>query len=151
MFVNSKKTGNLALQLISGNKNIDIFLSLSFSNVRVAIIAGTVHPKLISMGKNAFPDSPNIFINLFSKTEDLAMYPQLSKNVKHINIDNISGKNEIIMETAFIMLSSINDLIIGGEFNNRFSIIGTNLFDIKLDNTSDAGPPTQEKVILNIK
>ena len=47
--------GSRALQLISGRIIIVVFLSRSDSIERVAIIAGTLHPKPRISGTNDFP------------------------------------------------------------------------------------------------
>ena len=52
--------GSLAWHGINVVSMIVIFLSLSFSIVRVAIIPGTPHPELISIGMNDLPESPNL-------------------------------------------------------------------------------------------
>ena len=50
--------GSLAVQLMKGVSSIVILRSRSLGRVRVAITAGTVHPKPISMGTMLRPDRP---------------------------------------------------------------------------------------------
>ena len=55
---NTEYIGIFAEQLINGVSITVIFLSLSEDSVLVAIIAGTVQPKPISMGTMLLPESP---------------------------------------------------------------------------------------------
>lgn len=107
--VNKRYTGSRALQLIRGRRNMQVFLSLSLSKVLVPMIAGTVQPKLIIIGKNAFPDSPKSLINLSIIIAALDIYPQLSRKVKHTNIQSITGKNTKTEPTPATIPSRIND------------------------------------------
>ena len=50
--------GRRAPQDMKGTSSTVIRRSFSFSIVRAPITAGTVQPKPISMGMNAFPDRP---------------------------------------------------------------------------------------------
>ncbi len=50
--------GIFAEQLINGIKRIVIFRSLSEGSVRVAMMAGTLHPKPISIGTMLRPEMP---------------------------------------------------------------------------------------------
>ncbi len=50
--------GSLALQDINGVKIIVIFRSRSLARVRVAMIAGTLQPKPMSIGTNEDPERP---------------------------------------------------------------------------------------------
>ena len=50
--------GSLAEQLMNGVSRMVIFLSRSLASVRVAIMAGTLHPKPISMGTKLRPERP---------------------------------------------------------------------------------------------
>ena len=50
--------GSLAVQLINGVSRMVIFRSRSLVRVRVAITAGTVQPKPMSMGTMLLPDRP---------------------------------------------------------------------------------------------
>ena len=73
--VNNAYIGSFAEQLINGVNNIVIFLSLAEGSVLVAIIAGTEHPKPISIGTKLLPDKP-IFLKILSiKNATRAIYP----------------------------------------------------------------------------
>lgn len=50
-------TGSLALHGINGRENMTERRSAG-SRVSVAMTAGTVHPKPMSSGRNAYPESP---------------------------------------------------------------------------------------------
>jgi len=50
--------GSLAVQLIKGVSRMVIFRSRSLVKVRVAMTAGTVQPKPMSMGTMLLPDRP---------------------------------------------------------------------------------------------
>ena len=56
--VNMPYMGSLALQLIKGVSSMVILRSRSLGSVRVAISAGTLHPKPISMGTKLRPERP---------------------------------------------------------------------------------------------
>ncbi|MPN48411.1 hypothetical protein SDC9_196018 [bioreactor metagenome] len=85
--------GNFAPQVINGAIRAVIFLSCSLSNVLVAIIAGEEHPRPITIGMNAFPDSPTFAITLSIKNAILDIYPLSSSSVIPKNNTNINGKN----------------------------------------------------------
>ena len=55
---------SLAPQLINGIAIIVVNLLRLFSRIRVAIMAGTEHPKPISIGIKLFPCSPILCITL---------------------------------------------------------------------------------------
>ena len=67
----------------------DIFLSLSFSIVRVAISPGTPHPVPIKIGMNAFPDNPNFLKILSMINATLDIYPQLSRKARNMKSTSI--------------------------------------------------------------
>ena len=73
------KTGNLAPQGMNGVKIIVIRRSFSFSIVRLAIIAGTLHPDPINIGMNDFPDNPNFLKRRSIIKATRAIYPQSSR------------------------------------------------------------------------
>ena len=50
--------GSLAEQLMKGVSRMVIFRSRSLERVRVAMMAGTLHPKPMSMGTKLRPESP---------------------------------------------------------------------------------------------
>ncbi len=50
--------GSLAEQLMNGVSRMVIFLSRSLASVRVAMMAGTLHPNPMSMGTKLRPESP---------------------------------------------------------------------------------------------
>ena len=58
---------------MNGVSRMVIRLSLRLGNVRVAITAGTVQPKPISMGTMLLPDSPMRLSSLSMKNATLAM------------------------------------------------------------------------------
>ena len=60
--------GNLALQDINGVRTMVIFRSRSLERVRVAMMAGTLHPKPMSMGTKERPERP-IFRSSLSMTK----------------------------------------------------------------------------------
>ncbi len=61
------------MQDINGARRAVSFLSFSLSRVLADMIAGTVHPKPISMGMNALPDSPIFLISLSMISAPLAI------------------------------------------------------------------------------
>ena len=60
--------GNLALQDINGVRTMVTFRSRSLERVRVAMMAGTLHPKPMSMGTKERPERP-IFRSSLSMTK----------------------------------------------------------------------------------
>ena len=86
----------------------DIFLSLSFSIVLVAISPGTPHPVPIRIGINAFPDNPNLLNILSIIKATLAIYPQLSRKAKKINNTSICGTNPRTAPTPATIPSKIS-------------------------------------------
>ena len=84
--------GALAPQLKNGESLIAISRSFSSSNVLVAIIAGTEHPKPIKSGMKALPDKPN-FLNALSIIKATrAIYPESSRIDIKKNNSKICGK-----------------------------------------------------------
>src|SRR5690554_2929427 len=65
---NMMKIGSLAPQGIKPHKSVVILRSFSLSKVRVAMIAGTEHPKPIKRGMKERPESPNR-LNILSMTK----------------------------------------------------------------------------------
>ncbi len=81
-------------------------LSVLFSNVLVAIIAGTLHPNPIIRGINDFPCNPILCINLSIIKAARAIYPESSiKEIKKNNI-KIFGKKTITPPTPAIIPST---------------------------------------------
>ena len=75
-----------------GVSRIVIFRSLSLGSVLVAITAGTVQPKPISIGTMLLPESP-IFLSSLSMTNaTLAMYPLSSISDRKKNRVTIIGR-----------------------------------------------------------
>ncbi len=88
---NRAYTGSLAPQDINGFMAMVMSLSLSFSRVLVAIMAGTLHPKPTNIGINAFPGRPIALMSLSITKAALAIYPESSKIERHRNINPIGG------------------------------------------------------------
>ncbi|MPN01158.1 hypothetical protein SDC9_148361 [bioreactor metagenome] len=110
--------GNLAPHVIRGAISAVIFLSCSFSNVLVAIIAGEEHPTPKIIGMNAFPDNPTLLITLSIKNAILAIYPLSSNKVIPKNKVNINGKNGKVPPILPITPSTINEWNHSLEFAN---------------------------------
>jgi len=99
--------GSFAVQLINGVKRIVILRSRSLVKVLVAITAGTVHPKPISIGTILRPDNP-IFRSILSITNaTLAMYPLSSINDKKKNNVTMIGKKLSTLPTPVKIPSMI--------------------------------------------
>ena len=81
-----------AEQLINGVRSIVILRSLSLGSVRVAMTAGTVQPKPMSIGTMLRPESPILRRSLSMKNATLAMYPLSSMRDKKKNSVTIIGK-----------------------------------------------------------
>ena len=114
--------GSLAPQGINVVVIIVIFLSLSFSMVRDAIIPGIPHPEPINIGINDFPDKPNFLKILSMIKATLAIYPQLSRNARNKNNTNICGTNPNTAPTPATIPSNINP------FNQSAQCIASNPF-----------------------
>ena len=67
--------GILAEQLMNGSTSMVMSLDFLLSMVRVAITAGTLHPKPMISGMKDFPWSPILCISLSMMNAALAMYP----------------------------------------------------------------------------
>ena len=99
--------GSFAVQLINGVKRIVILRSRSLVKVLVAITAGTVHPKPISIGTILRPDNP-IFRSILSITNaTLAMNPLSSINDKKKNNVTMIGKKLSTLPTPVKIPSMI--------------------------------------------
>ncbi len=85
-------TGSLALQLISGMRNIVRNLSLLFAIVRVAIIAGIAHANPERRGTNDFPFKPILDRGLSISIAPRARYPESSSSPKIKNKIRICGR-----------------------------------------------------------
>ena len=72
---------------------IVIFLSLSLSIVREAIIPGTPQPVPTSIGINDLPESPNLRKILSIMNATRAIYPQPSSIARNIKRSRICGTN----------------------------------------------------------
>ncbi len=94
--------------------------SCLFSSDRVAMIAGTLHPKPITSGMNDLPCSPIICIILSITNAALAMYPVSSMKLMPIKRIRMFGRNTITPPTPPIMPSMISDL--RGPGGIRFSV-----------------------------
>ena len=66
-------TGSLAEHDMKGVIRMVSILSFSFSRVRVAMIAGTLHPNPMSMGIKDLPCRPEVCITLSIKNAALAI------------------------------------------------------------------------------
>ena len=73
-------------------RSIVIRRSLSLGSVRVAMTAGTVQPKPMSIGTMLRPESPILRRSLSMKNATLAMYPLSSMSDKKKNSVTIIGK-----------------------------------------------------------
>ena len=72
-WVKKAYTGILAEQLMKGVKRTVIFRSRSEGRVRVAITAGTVQPKPMSIGTKLLPESPSFLKSLSMMKATLAI------------------------------------------------------------------------------
>ena len=105
--------GIFAEQLIYGVSIIVILRSRSDETVRVAIIAGTEHPKPISMGTKLRPERP-IFLSGLSITKAIrAIYPVSSRMDRKKNNVTIIGRNERTLPTPAKIPSMIRLCITG--------------------------------------
>lgn len=86
-------TGNLAPQLKSGITIIVAILSKRDFSERVAIIAGTEHPKPSSIGITLEPLSPKRRITLSQRNAARAMYPLSSRIESARNSNATFGRN----------------------------------------------------------
>lgn len=68
-------------------------LSRSESNVRAAIMAGTLQPKPTIIGTKDLPGNPRARIALSTTKAALAIYPDVSNNDKKKNIAAMTGIN----------------------------------------------------------
>ena len=98
--------GIFAEQLING-VSIIVMRSRSDASVRVAIIAGTVHPNPISMGTKLRPDRPNLRSGLSIIKATRAMYPVSSSIERKKNSVTIIGKKLSTLPTPANMPSII--------------------------------------------
>ena len=97
--------GRRALQLMSGNTIMVVFLSRSDSIERVAIIAGTLHPKPRISGTKDFPCSPKRLITPSMINAARAIYPLSSRSASAKNINSMFGKNTTTPPTPPIIPS----------------------------------------------
>ena len=74
----STKTGSLPEQDMNGIMAIVMSLLFRLSMERVAIIAGTLQPKPITIGIKDFPWSPILCISLSTMNAALDIYPESS-------------------------------------------------------------------------
>ena len=107
---NSIYTGRRAEQLMNGTISIVSARSFLLLISRAAMIAGTLHPKPISIGINELPCRPMRCIILSIVYAARAIYPESSIRLRKKNIIMILGKNA---STAPIPIStpSINRLL----------------------------------------
>ena len=90
--LNKIYTGYFALQDINGVINITRSRSFLDSKVRLAMIAGTVHPNPNTIGIKALPDNPNLSMISFITYATRAIYPLSSKKASAKNKMMIFGK-----------------------------------------------------------
>ena len=90
-----------------------IFLSLSEESVLVAMIAGTEHPKPISIGTKLRPDKPIFRRSLSITNETLAIYPLSSSMDRKKKSTTIIGRKDNTLPTPVNTPSIINDWTIG--------------------------------------
>ncbi len=144
-------TGSLALHDINGAKRAVSFLSFSLSKVLADIIAGTVHPNPVIIGRKAFPESPIFLMNLSIKKATLAIYPLSSNIAIHKNKANIIGNKTIIPPTPATIPSTSNDWNHGAVPDNRSLKYGMKVSPKNPSKASEIGCPTHENVNWNTK
>ena len=104
------KIGSLAPHEKKGITLIVAILSSSSAKVLVLIIAGTLHPNPIIIGRNALPDKPN-FLNILSRINAIrAIYPVSSNIEKNKNNNNICGTKDNTENTPARTPSTIRPL-----------------------------------------
>ncbi len=92
VFTKNIYIGSFAVQLINGVSRIVILRSLSLGSVLVAMTAGTVHPKPISIGTMLRPESPIVRSRLSMKNATRAMYPLSSSRDRKKSRQTIIGR-----------------------------------------------------------
>jgi hypothetical protein len=93
METNMMKIGSFAPQGMNPASRVVILLSFSLSNVLVAIIAGTEHPKPIKRGMKDRPLNPNRRKILSITKATRAIYPLSSKKLINRYNTKIRGRN----------------------------------------------------------
>ena len=91
-YVNKAYIGSFAEQLMNGVRSIVILRSRSDDSVLVDIIAGTEHPKPISIGTKLLPERPILRSSLSMTNAILAMYPLSSSIDRKKNNTTIIGR-----------------------------------------------------------
>jgi hypothetical protein len=120
--------------------------SLRLSIIRVAIIAGTLHPKPMKSGIKDFPCKPILCISLSIIKTALAIYPVSSiKDIKRKRII-ILGRKTITPPTPPIIASARKSLTIPG--GNKPEIIPERL--LKPISIHDFGYPPSLNVVKNV-
>ena len=114
---NNTYTGSLALQDIKGVINMVFSLSLRFSSVREAIMAGTEQPNPKSNGRNAFPESPTRLIRSSMTNAALAIYPLSSRYPRARKRIKMLGRKVRIPPTPEMIPSTISDCSMGLTFH----------------------------------
>ena len=99
-------TGSRAEQLISGATRMVASRSRRFSMTRVAMIPGTAHATLDSMGMNDFPLRPHRLITRSMRNAARAMYPQSSRTAMNPNRIMICGRNTSTLPTPLMIPST---------------------------------------------
>src|SRR5665647_609969 len=84
--INSTYTGKRALHDIKGVIIMVSILSFLLSKVRVAMIAGTLHPKPITNGINDLPCNPILCISLSMIKEARAIHPETLHSVTNVRV-----------------------------------------------------------------
>ena len=91
--------GILAEQLIYGTSMMVMRLSRSEETVRVAMMAGTEHPKPISSGTKLLPESPSFLSSLSITNATRAIYPVSSRMERKKNSVTIIGRKDSTLPT----------------------------------------------------
>ena len=129
-----------------------ILRSLSLDRVRVAIMAGTEHPKPISIGTKLRPERP-IFLRSLSITKATrAMYPVSSKIERKKNRVTITGRKVMTLPTPLQIPSTTRECTTG---LIPKSVSPLSMTEISASTPSsiksDSHAPIREKVIAKIK
>ena len=91
--------GILALQLINGVSSTVMRRSRSLVSVRVAMTAGTVQPKPMSIGTTLFPERPIRRRSLSITNATRAIYPVSSSMERKKNSTTMTGRNSTTFPT----------------------------------------------------
>ena len=108
---NSMSTGRRALHDMKGVISTVMMRLLRLSMVRVAIIAGTLHPNPMSMGMNDFPCSPILCMSLSIMNAARAIYPESSINeMKLLGEDIVTTAAPMITQALGVLSDVVHTL-----------------------------------------